>query len=169
MLFIRKIKESSWFDGQKPLDSDSVSDINTTNHELSVWKVADDKSNLDNIILALALTRNETYGFYFVYINDEKLAEEYKWEVPICEQDGNTAYQAMKGEHKNLILNNIWDQGFLAEHIYNLLQNEKNYGYYDEPKLLSLLSRAIIDGRITEDELKNNNMGKWLRAYKNQK
>lgn len=169
MLYVRKIKESSWFNGQESLDSDSISDISTTNHELSVWKVADDKSNLDNIILALALTRNDTNGFYFVFIDDKDLAKEYKWEISTNDQDGDTAYQAMKGEHKNFEIKNIWDQGFLAEHIYNLLQDENNYGYYDEPKLLSILSSAILDGKITEDDLKSNNKGKWLRAYKKNK
>ena len=62
MIYIRKIKESSWFMGQAPLDSDSISDLGTSNHELSVWQVPNDKSNLDDIILALALTRDDTNG-----------------------------------------------------------------------------------------------------------
>ena len=68
MIYIRKIKESSWFMGQAPLDSDSISDLGTSNHELSVWQVPNDKSNLDDIVLALALTRDDTNGIFVVFI-----------------------------------------------------------------------------------------------------
>ena len=55
--------------GQKVLDSDSVSDLGTVDHELSVWQVANDKSNLDKIVLALALTRDDTSGIYIVSVS----------------------------------------------------------------------------------------------------
>lgn len=165
MLYIRKIKENSWFQGNKSLDSDSISDLSTFNHELSVWEVANDKSNLDNIILALALTRNDTSGIYVVFINNEEIKDKYKWDIRIEDQDGNTAFDAMKGDHKNFMLYSFWDQGFLAEHIHNLIQDEANYIYYDEPQLISLLSKAINDGKISQNDLKVNKKDKWLKAY----
>ena len=76
MIYIRKIKESSWFMGQAPLDSDSISDLVTSNHELSVWQVPNDKSNLDDIVLALALTRDDTNGIFVVFIKKENIKDE---------------------------------------------------------------------------------------------
>ena len=40
MLYARKITEDGWF-GKDKLDADSVSELGTTNHELSVWKISD--------------------------------------------------------------------------------------------------------------------------------
>lgn len=40
MVYARKISEDSWFD-KSVLDADSLSELSTNNHELSVWKVAD--------------------------------------------------------------------------------------------------------------------------------
>lgn len=47
MVYARKINEDSWF-GKDSLDSDSISELITTNHELSVWKV-EDLSNEDKL------------------------------------------------------------------------------------------------------------------------
>ena len=45
MLYARKISEDGWF-GKEALDADSVSELGTKNHELSVWKVSDAKNNV---------------------------------------------------------------------------------------------------------------------------
>ena len=169
MIYIRKITESSWFMGQAPLDSDSISDLGTSNHELSVWQVPNDKSNLDDIILALALTRDDTNGIFVVFIKKENIKEEYNWDIIIKDQDGDTAFDEMKNEHKNFLLSSMWEQGYFAEHIFNLIQDEANYIYYDEPKLISLLSSAIDEGRISIDDLKSHNKNKWFKAYKKYK
>lgn len=165
MLYIRKIKESAWFLEQKALDSDSVSDLGTTDHELSVWQVAEDKSNLDKIVLALALTRDDTSGIYIVFIDYDNFTSKYKCNILVAQQDGNTAFTKRKSEHKNFILESFWEQGFLAEYIHGLLADEVNYMYYDEPRLLDVLTDAIKNGEITIDELKANNKNKWRKAY----
>ncbi len=168
MLYIRKIKEESWFFEKEALDSDSISDLSTTNHELSVWQIENDRSNLDNIVLALALTRNETRGIYVAIINNEDLKTEYNWDITIMDEESDTAYNEMRNEHKNFILSSFWDLGFLAEHIHNLIQDEAKYLYYDEPKLISLLSKAITEGKISLEDLKSHKKTKWIAAYNKQ-
>lgn len=169
MLYVRKIKESAWFFGQKVLDSDSVSDLGTVDHELSVWQVANDKSNLDKIVLALALTRDDTSGIYIVFIDYSDFISKYKCNILVAQQDGNTAFTNKKGEHRNFILESFWEQGYLAEYIHGLLLEEVNYEYYDEPRLLEILADAIKNGEITIDELKAHSKNKWRKAYEKTK
>jgi hypothetical protein len=70
MVYARKINEDSWF-GKDSLDSDSISELFTTNHELSVWKVEDlsNEDKLNDIALALALSRDAVDEFYVVFID----------------------------------------------------------------------------------------------------
>ena len=76
MLYARKITEDGWF-GKEQLDADSVSELGTTNHELSVWKISDisDDKLVDNIALALALTKSKIEEFYMFFLDPEKLKE----------------------------------------------------------------------------------------------
>lgn len=74
MVYARKINEDSWF-GKNSLDSDSISELITTNHELSVWKVEDlsNEDKLNDIALALALSRDAVDEFYVVFIDLDKI------------------------------------------------------------------------------------------------
>ena len=48
MLYARKISETPWF--IRPLlDADAISELGTDNHDLSVWEVQDDLSNIDAV------------------------------------------------------------------------------------------------------------------------
>lgn len=164
MLYLRKINEEAWFLGQQVLDSDSISDLGTTNHELSVWMIPNDKSNLDEIALALALTRDNTSGIYIVFLDLDSIKAKYKWDIPVQQQPGLTLFKSRANQHVNLMLNDFWEQGYLAEHIYYLLKDNINYCYYSEPTLTRLLYNQVTSGAILEADLKSK--GKWLKAFK---
>lgn len=161
MLYARKITEDSWF-AKPALDSDAISELATKNHELSVWKL-DNFSNsqkIDDLALALALSRNAVDEFYLVFIDPENLATEYDWHMETSDEDGETGFEEMKSEHTNFMLFSIWDQGFLAEHIHNLIQDSNNYRYYDVSTLVILLSKAVNSNRVNRELLKKK-YGKW--------
>lgn len=163
MLYLRKINQDAWFMGQE-LDSDSISDLQTQNHEFSVWEIPDDRSNLDDVVLALALTRDDPSGKYIVFLNLDTIKEKYCWDIPIQQQPGLTLYKAKANCHVNLMLKDFWEQGYLAEHIFNLLKDTVNYCYYSEMKLIELLYRHVQSGLISESDLASK--GKWNKAYK---
>ena len=121
MLYARKITEDGWF-GKDNLDADSVSELGTTNHELSVWKISDmsDSSLVDNVALALALTKSKVEEFYMIFLNPSEIKKSSKWIVETAEQEGDTRYSNMKGEHVNFIVPSFWEQGYLAEYIHKL-------------------------------------------------
>ena len=88
MLYARKITEDGWF-GKDNLDADSVSELGTTNHELSVWKISDmsDSSLVDNVALALALTKSKVEEFYMIFLNPSEIKKSSKWIVETASFD----------------------------------------------------------------------------------
>lgn len=166
MVYVRKISEDSWF--YKPvLDADAISELSTQNHDLSVWKIDDisDKKKLDDIALALALSRDSVDEFYMVFLDLEKINSKYHWTIEFHEQDGDTGFTEMVKEHTNFILLSFWHQGFLAEHINELIQDKVNYIYYDVVTLVALLNEAIKSNRIDRKLIKSR-FGKWNKKLK---
>lgn len=166
MVFIRKINEDSWF-GKEALDSDSISELSTMNHELSVWKVDDlsDESKINDIALALALSRDSVDEFFVVFIDSDKINAEYNWNVDIHEEDGMTGFDEMKGGHANFVLLDFWQIGYLAEHIHHLIGDTAAYKFYDVTSLVDLLDDAVKNGRIDRCVLKQR-YGKWNKKLK---
>lgn len=165
MVYARKISEDSWFN-KSVLDADSVSELSTNNHELSVWKVVDmtNQNEIDDIALALALSRDAVDEFYIVFIDIDKIHSEYNWNMELHDEDGITGFEAMKEKHTNFVLLSFWYQGFLTEHIHHLIQDDANYRYYDVTTLVNLLEEAVQKGRIDRDSLKK--YGKWNKKLK---
>ena len=163
MFYARKITEDGWF-GKGNLDADSISELGTSNHELSVWKIPDisDSNNVDKVALALALTRSKVEEFYMVFLNTLDLEKSARWIVATTQQDGETRYSRMKKAHANFIVPTFWKQGYLGEYIHKLIEDEQNYRYYDAAKLKELVYNAIKSGELVKDEIKND--GSWKRA-----
>lgn len=166
MVYARKITEDSWF--CKPvLDADAISELGTSNHELSVWKIYDvtNQDEIDDIALALALSRNAVDELFMVFIDPQKVSAEYKWDIEFREQDGITGFEEMSKEHTNFLLYTFWHQGFLAEHINKLILDSINYRYYDVVTLVDLLDKSVKNGRIDRANLKAQ-YGKWNNKLK---
>lgn len=166
MVYARKINEDSWF-GKNSLDSDSISELITTNHELSVWKVEDlsNEDKLNDIALALALSRDAVDEFYVVFIDLDKINAEYNWNVELHDEDGLTGFEEIKEEHTNLVLLDLWHLGFLAEYIHNIIEDCTNYKFYDVTTLVDLLDIAVKNGRIDREVIKKK-YGKWNKKLK---
>ena len=163
MLYARKINDNAWFVGPS-LDSDAVSELGTSEHTLSVWQLSDDKHNLDDIALALALTRDKVDEMFIVFLDIDFIKSEYKWDMELVPQEGDTHYTAMRNQHTNFKIETFWEQGFLAEHIKKLLSDVNNYVYYDVPTLEMLLYNAVKNGLISRTEI--NMIGRWNKSLK---
>lgn len=165
MLYARKISEDGWF-GKEALDADSVSELGTKNHELSVWKVSDAKNNVDvdRVALALALTLGKISEFYMVLLDPYDLQSRYKWAVAFAPQDGDTRYKKMKGEHTNFVLDTFWEQGYLSEYIHQLIDDPNNYRYYDANSIKKMVYDALKAGDVEWEDIKFD--GAWKKAIK---
>lgn len=154
MLCIRKISEDGWFN--KPeLDSDSISELGTVGHNLSVWEITNEKgkTNLDDVALALAMTRSKAEELYIVFLDTQIIDKEYKWAVSLNPEDGDTIYTKMKGCHTNFVVGSFWEQGYLAEYIHALIDDTKNYKYYNPEEIKKLAYQAAKKGDLKKEEL----------------
>lgn len=151
MLYIRKINKDVWINRPR-CDSDSVSDLCTTNHELSVWRLTDikDEEQLDRVALALAMGRSKPAELFLVPINPENLKDHKgnSFEVEVSNQDGETRFEKMKGEHKNFMLPSVFEMGYVASNIHDLLQNDDNLIYYNEIQIKDIFLKACNNGEI---------------------
>ena len=167
MLYARKINTTAWFLGSS-LDSDAVSELRTSNHELSVWTIDESKQDIDDIALALALTLDKIDEMYIVFLNVNDITNKYKWEIQTSPQPGKTQYVAMQNRHINFVVPTFWEQGYLTEYIQELVNDKNNtdgnlnYVYYDVPTLKELLYEAVKTGKITKADL--NNVGRWKKS-----
>ena len=165
MLYARKISEDGWFYKDDDLDADSISELNVKGHGLSVWKVPDASNNVDvdKIGLALAMTNHKVEEFYMVLIDPAKIASDYKWAIAFIPQPGATRFSIMKDEHTNFEVKSMWELGFLSEHIHKLIQDEKNYRYYNVSDLKKMAYDAAKNGYLTKKDVDEC---KWKTAIK---
>lgn len=168
MLYARKIEESAWMYVSQELDSDSIADLSTSEHELSVWQVPDDLSTLNDIALALALNRNKADGLWFVLIDTNELEHSTRarkpkgWQVQLTQQEGKSRYTAMNCNHLNFVVSDIWEQGYLSIYIKKELVDKHCHLYYfDLHKMLNIL-RSKIDNGIIDYETFKSNSDKWI-------
>lgn len=174
MLYARKLTEDAWFDdnGDKNaqhIDSDSATDLKTDSHELSVWRVPDDQSNLDQIALAIALTQSEPKGFFVALINPEDVSEKYSWSIPIEDQDGTSYYSLLNSEHKNFMVCTIDEIGYLVSQIHDQYISNDKFVRYSRTKIIDIFVKAIDGGLLKLDGLRHENKKKWELAYNEQK
>ena len=156
--------ETAWF-GKDPEDADTISDLATKNHDLSVWKVEDinNKDELCKVVLALAMTRSKIEEFYVVLIDLEEYNAEYPdHQITLHPELGETQYIAMVDKHINFVLPQIWNQFDLAKYIHAKLQDKSNYHYYSPDDLKLLFDKAVGAGAIQQSELKDD----WIKEYK---
>lgn len=115
MYYLRKISEQTWF-AKPALDSDAISELSTIDHDLSVWKFSGNSINseeIDNLALALAMTRSKIEELYIVKIDLSKIQKMYKWTVALHEELGLSYFDRMNNKHTNLILEDFCIKGFL--------------------------------------------------------
>lgn len=163
MLYIRKISEDGWF-GKDELDADSVSELGTTDHDLSVWEITNTtgNSNIDEVALALAMTRDKVEEMYVVFLDTTDINAKYNWAVGLNPEEGNTRYSKMKSCHTNFVVGSFWEQGYLAEYIHALIDDTRNYRYYNVDDLKKLAYDAAKRGDLSASELNSP----WKKAVK---
>lgn len=79
-LILRNVRQNRWFKEQATaqlangdVPADPLADLATTNNTLSVWEVADDRSNVERIVRAVAVTKNELADAGYVLFDSQYL------------------------------------------------------------------------------------------------
>lgn len=162
---MRKIDLMAW-DGKPADDSDSISDIGTKKHELSVWEVEDNLKNIDDIALALAMTRDDSKGIMIVLLDPAEISRMTDLNVQVEEQEGRSLYLSQNCMHKNFKICNLSEMGKLASYIHDIVEkrDSRKFIYFDELKLTDILWSKFRNGELDYDGVKAKNS--WKKKYK---
>ena len=79
---LRTIRKSKWYKHERvpwlvegELQADALGDLRTSDNELSVWLVEDDESNLEQVVTALAVTRQRISNVDYALFDLQFLSE----------------------------------------------------------------------------------------------
>lgn len=101
---LRKIRRSKWFPTEwlqpDELQADVFGDLRTQNNELSVWLVADDKSNLTEIVAALSLSADQVSIVEYALMGLDILSNKG---FDIVENMGQTPFTTANHWHRDLV------------------------------------------------------------------
>ena len=99
MVYIRKIEEFRW---RAPhfYDSDTISDLHTDQHDLSVWSYREgDEEEKKKALLALIMSRCEFKDFFYIELTDKEIGF---LKFDINDKEGDTQFKKYKYLHKNI-------------------------------------------------------------------
>lgn len=146
-MLIRFISSISKWDESKVINrpdaficGDAISDLRTTDNNLSVWK-ADSEEDIEDAIVALALNRDAVEKIIYILIREEDLA---KLEIEISDKKAGKApglRDSILNKHRDLIELDFWRIGFLAEYMLRLAKDEKHRKLYSKADVKMLLNK----------------------------
>lgn len=152
-LLLRKIRKSRWLPvpawiPKGALHADPLADLVTHENELSVWRIEDDKSNLEQILVALAGNCDHASNLDYVLF-DESLLEQI--DVKIKLSKGNTILpEANSRWHHDLL-------ELTAQKVVKLAELAMENGRKErvsEREVVGLVRNAVQTGTIDPKRLK---------------
>lgn len=159
MLYLRKYAPELW-DEKCELDAVSISDLKTNGNDISVWQVANDESNIGDIALAIALTRDRIQDFYAVVLKDEDI---FTKELQMNPLPGETKYENLRNEHNNIKVPTFWEIGYLAEYMHKQMSNDDNVKYFTERFLKEQLYQAVKNNKISQEDIRDKKEYKKIK------
>ena len=152
-LLLRKIRKSKWYnDGRLSwlpkgsLEADALADLKTTGNILSLWQIEDDRSNLNQVVAAIAANSGDVSNVDCA-IFDEKLMSEIS--IKVEQTRGESCYEEAVHWHRDLIelsAENVMD---LAKTILERAEIKR----FSEKYVLGLISEAVATGNINPQKL----------------
>lgn len=146
-LLLRKIRKNRWLPvptwvPMGALHADPLADLGTKGNRLSVWRVEDDKSNLEKILVALAGNFDSASNLDYILF-EERLLQ--KADVRIERSDGDTILsEANSSWHHDLV-------ELTAQKVVKLAELAMENGRKErisEPEVVGLVRNAVQRGTI---------------------
>lgn len=155
-LVLRLIRQSRWdlpgnYDwlAEDDIPADPLADFaNTTENRLSVWFVGEDEGNLNDVLAALAASREKTDKIDYLLFTQDHLDAAG---IETREADGNTPDEHINGLHRDLIHLSAAKVIALATAVWR-----QNLGprRIDERRAVQLVAEAVRTGRILLEKLR---------------
>lgn len=130
-----------------------TSDLRTQKNTLSVWQI-NDQAELDGVIAALALNRDNVQKLAYIILDEQEIA---RLGIPLKPQTGQAdgmIDSTILNKHVNLDKIDYWRIGYLAEYLSKLSQDEKMHGQKTESEVRKILHYHIDNNKIKVDEMK---------------
>lgn len=148
-----KIEDVSWLEkGDVP--ADPLADLNTKANELSVWLIEDDRSNLNQVVTALAATRTHISNLDYALLDMQLLPE---LNIKVRHTTGGTPDEkANVSWHRDLVELSAFKVVELAKSILAKAERKR----VPETEIRRLIIQAIASGRIEPTKLQESIRGK---------
>lgn len=152
-LLLRKIRKSKWYKNdsvpwldENEIQADALGDLVTTSNTLSVWLIEDDRSNLEQVIVALASSSDNISNFDYA-LTDVDLVLNANIKIEI--KAGLTPYSTANKWHRDLIELTTHKLVKLAEAMF-VHSDRKRVG---EKTILKWIKDAVDNGQIDKTKL----------------
>jgi hypothetical protein len=106
-LLLRNVRENRWYKARAAawlekgdIPADPLGDLATTDNCLSVWEVADDRSNVERIMRALAVNRQKIDNMGYVLFDSDLLTTAG---IDTLEENGATPDEEANSWHRDLV------------------------------------------------------------------
>ena len=148
-LLLRTVRQNRWLkDEAAPflliddVPADSVCDLQTQQNLLSVWEVAQDRSNIERIVRAVAIGRQKIANMGYVVFDSGLLPAAG---IEIRENKGTTLDEGTNAWHRDLVVSG----NKLVALTKAILQHGES-GTVLKKNLRQLVDEGIRDGQIPE-------------------
>lgn len=148
-LLLRTVRQNRWlkddaapFLAVEDVPADPVCDLLTQQNLLSVWEVAQDRSNIERIVRAVAIGRHEIADMGYVVFDSEFLPAAG---IEIVENKGESLDEGANAWHRDLVLSG----NKLIALVKAILRHGQS-GAVLKLRLRQLVEEGIRDGQIPE-------------------
>jgi hypothetical protein len=153
MPYLRKIRKAKWYKSEllpwlspNDLQADALVDLSTKSNELSVYLVDQDKADLNQVVVALALTCDNLSNVDFALIKEEDLEP---LQIKVRQSQGNTPDELVNSRHYDLY--EITAQKILA---LALVIKHSEISRITEPNIKKNAIRALKEKRLDRSRVK---------------
>lgn len=152
-LLLRAIRKNRWYKDNLPwlpegdIQADPLGDLVTGSNTLSVWLVQDDKSNLNDVLLALGASKDTSSHLDYTIFDLNLLAS---IDIKLVINAGKTPYAKANCWHRDLVELTANKIIKLAE---SLLENAE-IKRFPEKEMIKLIQDAVNNKQIDRTKLK---------------
>ena len=153
-LLLRKISKSKWHGHEihpwlpkvsleaDAIQADAMSDLKTENNALSLWRIDDNRINLEQVITALAANGNRPAHLDYALFDEQFLVNS---EFKVEQFSGNTPYTVANSYHFHLTELSVHKLTEVAK----IIKGKAERNRYTKKETLTLIKRAIDSGLIS--------------------
>lgn len=148
-LLARKVRHSRWYSIGAKLAAECLLDLEAKDNKLSLWRVDEGVAEIEEIVVAIAATRDYLQDVDLALI-EEDVVREAALHVEV--REGATPYIRARDLHRVLVELTAEDVVSLA----TLIEEESGYRRYSRRSVRELMLEAIRGQRLSLSELKKD-------------